>query len=106
MVHSLRGTRTPREGAGPLAALLLDRDSLPSRHHPREGEQGLRLGKKPRMRRIVLLLLAGVVLCCLGILLSLPATAPDVPSAFARADAAQVDGGANAPLPDGSYPIT
>jgi hypothetical protein len=50
--------------------------------------------------------LAGVMLCWLGILLSLPATAPDAPSAFAGADAAQVDGGANAPLPDRSYPIT
>jgi hypothetical protein len=52
------------------------------------------------------LLLAGVMLCWLGILLSLPATAPDAPSAFAGADAAQVDGGANAPLPDRSYPTT
>jgi hypothetical protein len=58
------------------------------------------------MGRIVLLLLAGIMLCCLGILLSLPATALDVPSAFAGADAAQGDGGANAPSPDGSYPLT
>jgi hypothetical protein len=58
------------------------------------------------MRGLVLLLLAGVMLCCLGILLSLPATTPHLPSAFARAGAAQVDGGASAPLPDGSYPIT
>jgi hypothetical protein len=59
------------------------------------------------MRGFVLLL-AGVVLC-LGILLSLPATsAAELPSAFVRADAAQeMDGGANAPLPDSaSYPIT
>src|SRR5215217_8052134 len=86
MLRSLRGQLTPREGAGLLPALLLDRDSLSSRHHPREREQGLRLGgKKLRMRRVVLLLLTGVVLCCLGILLSLPATAPDAPSAFAEA---------------------
>jgi hypothetical protein len=59
------------------------------------------------MRGLVLLLLAGVMLCCLGILLSLPASAPELPSAFAGAGAAQeVDGGANAPPPDGSYPIT
>jgi hypothetical protein len=58
------------------------------------------------MRELVLLLLAGVMLCWLGILLSLPASAPDLPSAIAGADAAQVDGGANAPPPDESYPIT
>jgi hypothetical protein len=106
-VPSLRGQLMPREGAGRLPALLLDQGSLPSRHHPREGEQDLRLGgKKPRMRRVVLLLLTGIMLCCLGILLSLPATAPDAPSAFAGADAGQVDGGANALSPDGSYPLT
>jgi hypothetical protein len=58
---------------------------------------------------IILLLLAGVSLCCLGIFLSLPATrATELPSAYAGAEAAQeeVDGGANAPLPDGSYPQT
>ena len=58
------------------------------------------------MRGLVLLLLAGVMLCWLGILLSLPATAAHLPSAFAGADAAQLDGGAHAPLPDGSYPTT
>jgi hypothetical protein len=59
------------------------------------------------MRGLILLLLAGVMLCCLGFLLSLPATAPESPAAFAGTDAAQeLDGGANAPLPDGSYPIT
>jgi hypothetical protein len=60
------------------------------------------------MRGFVLLLV-GVMLCWLGILLSLPATsAPELPSAFVRAEAAQeMDGGANAPLPDSaSYPIT
>ena len=53
------------------------------------------------------LLLAGVMLCWLGILLCLPATsAPELPSAFAGADAAQADRGASAPLPDGSHPQT
>jgi hypothetical protein len=59
------------------------------------------------MRGLILLLLAGVMLCCLGFLLSLPASAPESPAAFAGTDAAQeVDGGANAPLPVRSYPIT
>jgi hypothetical protein len=54
------------------------------------------------------LLLAGVMLCWVGILLSLPATsAPESPSAFVRAEAAQeMDEGANAPLPEASSPIT
>jgi len=56
---------------------------------------------------ILLLLLAGVMLCCLGFLLSLPARAPELPAAFAGTAAAQeVDGGANAPLLAGRYPIT
>jgi hypothetical protein len=58
------------------------------------------------MRGLVLLLLAAVMLCYLGIFLSLPASAPELPSAIAGADAAQVDGGANAPPPDESDPIT
>ena len=59
------------------------------------------------MRGFVLLLLATVMLCWLGLLFSLPATsAPELPSAFVRAEAAQVDGAANAPLLDASYPIT
>jgi hypothetical protein len=58
------------------------------------------------MRGFVLLL-ATVMLCWVGILLSLPATsAPELPSAFVRADAGQVDGGPNAPAPDGNYPLT
>ena len=54
------------------------------------------------------LLLAGVMLCWVGILLCLPATsAPESLSAFVRAEVAQeMDGGANAPLPDASSPIT
>jgi hypothetical protein len=54
------------------------------------------------------LLLAGVMLCWVGILLSLPATsAPELPSAFVRAEAAQeMDEGANAPLLEASSPIT
>jgi hypothetical protein len=63
------------------------------------------------MRRVVLLL-AGVMLLCLGNFLSLPATTasevldvPDVSSALAGANVGHVDRGANAPapLPDGSY---
>jgi hypothetical protein len=54
------------------------------------------------------LLLAGVMLCWVGILLCLPATsAPESPSAFVRAEAAQeMDEGANAPLLEASSPIT
>jgi hypothetical protein len=56
---------------------------------------------------LLLLLLAGVMLC-LGILVSLPASATDLPSAYAGAEAAQeeVDGRVNAPSPDGSYSPT
>ena len=52
--------------------------------------------------------MAGVIFCWLGIFLSLPASATDLPSAFAGADSAQeVDGaGVSAPLPEGSYPPT
>jgi hypothetical protein len=48
------------------------------------------------------------MLCCLGIFLSLPASATELSSAYAEAEAAQeeVEGGVNAPSPDGSYPIT
>jgi hypothetical protein len=66
---------------------------------------------------VLLLLLAGIVLCCLGVLLSLPLSAPDVSdvigvpgvsSALAGANVGHVDRAANAPapLPDGSYPLT
>ena len=57
---------------------------------------------------MVLLLLAGIMLCCLGVLLSLPVTDPDVPSALAGTNVGHVDRGANgsAPLPDRSYPLT
>jgi hypothetical protein len=69
------------------------------------------------VHRFVLLLLAGIMLCCLRVLLSLPLTAPDVsdvpgvpgvPSALAGANVGHVDGGAeaSAPLPNGSYPLT
>jgi hypothetical protein len=65
-------------------------------------------------RLVLLLLLAGIVLCCLGVLLSLPLTAadvsdvPGVPSALAGANVEHVDGGAgaSAPLPNTSYPLT
>jgi hypothetical protein len=46
------------------------------------------------------------MLCWIGISLSLPAIAPELPSAIAGVDAAQVNGGANAPPPEGSYLIT
>jgi hypothetical protein len=59
------------------------------------------------MRGFVLLLLAGVMLCWLGILLSLPANSAPEPSAFVRVDATQeVDGGAHAPPLNASYPMT
>src|SRR3954469_6896250 len=64
-----------------------------------EGERALRLGKKPRMRRGVLFLLAGVTLFCLGLLLSLLATTvSEVPFAAAGADVGLVDREALAPL--------
>jgi hypothetical protein len=59
------------------------------------------------MRRLVVLLLAGLMLSCLGGFLSLPATGSGVPPAIvAGADVAHVDRGANAPLPDGRYLLT
>jgi hypothetical protein len=59
------------------------------------------------MRRlVVVLLLAGIMLSCLGVFLSLATTRSDVPSAFAGADVAHVDRGANVPLPDGGYRLT
>jgi hypothetical protein len=101
----------PREGAGQLPALLLDRGSLPLGPQAREGEHALHLPKHPSMQVLTLLLLAGVMLCCFGILLSLPATTSDmssVPSALAGANMGHLDGGVNAPapLPDRSYPLT
>ena len=67
------------------------------------------------MHRLVpLLLLAAILLCCLGVLLSLPLSAPDlsdvpgVPSALAGTNVGHVDreGDASALLPNGSYPLT
>jgi hypothetical protein len=60
------------------------------------------------MNLLVLLLLGGGMLCCLGVLLSLPLTAPDVSSALGGANVEHVDRAANAPapLPDRSYPLT
>jgi hypothetical protein len=48
------------------------------------------------------------MLCCLGVLLSMPLTAPHVPSALGGANVEHADRAANAPapLPDGSYPLT
>jgi hypothetical protein len=65
-------------------------------------------------RFLLLLLLVGIMLCCLGVLLSLPLSAPDVSdvpgvsSALAEANVGHVDRVANAPdpVPHGSYPLT
>jgi hypothetical protein len=59
-------------------------------------------------RFVLLLVLAGVMLLCLGVfLLSLPLSAPHVSSALGGANVEHVDRAANAPapLPDGSYPL-
>jgi hypothetical protein len=62
----------------------------------------MRPGKKPRMRRTVLLLMAGVMLSCLGSFLSMPqTTASEVPTAPAGEY-----GGSNAPPAEESYPLT
>ena len=61
------------------------------------------------MHRFVLLLVsAGVVLCCLGVLLSSPVSAPEVPSVLAGANMGHMERGADAPapLPNASYPLT
>jgi len=63
----------------------------------------------PRMRILgVPLLLMEVMLCCLALSTSLPATtAPDMSEAPSAPARAEEDGGVNAPLPeDGSYPLT
>jgi len=61
------------------------------------------------MNRLVLLVLAGVMLCCLWVfLISLPLTAAHVFSALAGANVEHVDRGTNAPAPlppDASYPL-
>jgi hypothetical protein len=65
-------------------------------------------------RYVLLLLLAGIMLCCLVVLLSLPLSAPDVSdvpgvsSALAGANVGHVDrgGDATATLPSGNYPLT
>lgn len=55
-----------------------------------------------------ILLLAGVVLCCLGFSISLPAIAASdvVPNVSSAPASANEDGGPNAPAPDENYPIT
>src|SRR5215203_830051 len=57
---------------------------VPSGHQEtRVGGKGLRLPQQPMMNRLVLLVLAGVMLFCLGVFsLSLPRTAPHVSSAL------------------------
>ena len=73
-----------------------------------EGVRALRQGKKPRLPRGFLFLLAGVTLFCLTILLSLLATTvSEVPFGAAGADVSQVAEEALAPLAEyGSYPLT
>ena len=45
---------------------------------------------QPRMNRLVLLLLVGIMLCCFGVFsISLPHSAPDVPSALAGTNVGQ-----------------
>jgi hypothetical protein len=59
-------------------------------------------------RFVLLLVLAGVMLFCLGVfLISLPLTAPHLSSALGGANVEHVERGANAPapLPNGSYPL-
>jgi hypothetical protein len=58
-------------------------------------------------RFVLLLVLAGVMLCCLGVLLSLP-TALHVSSDLGVANVEHVERAANAPTPllDASYPLT
>jgi hypothetical protein len=58
------------------------------------------------MQRLVLIL-AGVMLCCLGLLLSLPSTTSDAPSALAGVNVGHTDRRAEAPppVPAGSYPL-
>jgi hypothetical protein len=59
------------------------------------------------MLPLVVLVLAGLMLSCLGVFLSLPVSGFDVsPAIVAGTDVAHVDRGANAPLPDGSYLFT
>jgi hypothetical protein len=60
------------------------------------------------MNRLVLLVLAGVMLCCLWVfLISLPLTAAHVFSALGGANVEHVERAPNAPapLPNGSYPL-
>jgi hypothetical protein len=111
MLLSSRDQRMPREDAGQLPALFLDQGSLPSGHQEaRVGDRGLRLAQQPRVSRFVFLLLvsAGVVLCCLGVLLSSLVSAPEVPSVLAGTNVEHVHRGADAPapLPDASYLLT
>jgi len=62
----------------------------------------------PRTRLgVVPHLVVEVMLCCLALSTSLPATtAPDMSEAPSAPARAEQDGGVNAPLPDGSYPLT
>jgi hypothetical protein len=106
----------PREGAGQSYLPSSQRKGLATFKLPtsHRGEQDLLLAKQPRVHRFIILLLAGFMLCCLGLLLSLPLAAPevsDVPgvsSALEGANVGHLHRGANAPapLPNASYPLT
>jgi|SRR5215212_6207313 len=117
MMPSSRGQHRCRVKAQDRATCPLPTEGLATFKLPtsQRGEQDLLLAKQPRVHRfILLLLLAGFMLCCLGLLLSLPLAAPevsDVPgvsSALAGANVGHLHRGANAPapLPNASYPLT
>jgi hypothetical protein len=107
----------PREGARQSYLPSSQRKGLATFKLPtsHRGEHDLLLAKLPRVHRfILLLLLAGFMLCCLGLLLSLPLAAPhvsEVPgvsSALAGVNVGHLHRGANAPAPlaKASYPLT
>jgi hypothetical protein len=112
MLHPSRAERSPREGAGRLPAPLLEETG--ARHLIRPPSRGrgigsLRLAKHSRTRGRILLL-AGVIalLCCLGLLVCLSASAAsdDVPSSSVPSASASAngDGGPDAPAPDANHP--
>src|SRR5215212_3116140 len=117
MMPSSRGQHRCRVKAQDRATCPLPTEGLATFKLPtsQRGEQDLLLAKQPRVHRfILLLLLAGFMLCCLGLLLSLPLAAaevsdvPGVSSALAGANVGHLHRGANAPapLPNASYPLT
>jgi hypothetical protein len=100
----------PREGAGQSYLPSSQRKGLATFKLPtsHRGEHDLLLAKQPRVHRfILLLLLAGFMLCCLGLLLSWPSTTSDAPSALAGVNVGHMDRGAGASttVPEGSYSL-